>query len=163
MTTPQDSSSPGQPVSQYDDHRRPFLKALRYGAIGLLVVAVVSLAAWTFAQGMPGFWGALIGAAIGGGYVLLTAISVLVTTGQSMGVMGGVVLGGWLVKIVLVMLVLGVLDPLTFYHRGAMVITLIIALVVCIASEMWGLMSTRTTYVTPQAGDSDTIDRNYDQ
>ncbi len=149
MSTPSDSSAPAPKLSKYDDHRRPLFTALRNGAYALAVVAVVSVIAWSFAQGMPGFWGALIGAAIGGGYVLLTAVSVLATSGQSIGMIGAVVLGGWLVKIALVLMILMILDPLTFYHRGAMVITLIIALVVCIIAEMVGVLRTRTTYVTP--------------
>ena len=140
--------------SKYDDHRRPLFKALRNGAYALGVVALVSVIAWSFAEGMPGFWGALIGAAIGGGYVLLTAVSVLATSGQSIGMIGAVVLGGWLVKVVLVLMILMLLDPLTFYHRGAMVITLIIALVVCIIAEMVGVLRTRTTYVTPVSGNT---------
>lgn len=154
MSTPSESpapASPGPKPSKYDDHRRPLFKALRNGTYALAVVAVVSVIAWSFAQGMPGFWGALIGAAIGGGYVLLTAVSVLATSGQSIGTIGAVVLGGWLVKIVLVLMILVILDPLTFYHRGAMVLTLIIALVVCIVAEMFGILRTRTTYVTPQS------------
>ncbi|MDR7329113.1 hypothetical protein [Corynebacterium guangdongense] len=155
MTTPSDSSSPapapsGPTPSKYDDHRRPLFTALRNGAYALGVVAVVSVIAWSFAEGSPGFWGALIG----GGYVLLTAVSVLATSGQSIGTIGAVVLGGWLVKVVLVLLILMLLDPLTFYHRGAMVITLIVALVVCIIAEMVGVLRTRTTYVTPVSGNT---------
>ncbi|HZK31856.1 MAG TPA: hypothetical protein VFC72_02980 [Corynebacterium sp.] len=136
------------PKSKYDDHRRPLLRALKYGGIGLVIVTLISLAAWGAAQGLPGIWGVLIGAAIGGGYVLLTALSVLVTANTSTGAAGAIVLGGWLVKLVLVMIIFIALDGLTFYHQWAFVVTLLVALIVVMVAELWGLITTNVTYTS---------------
>ncbi|AGS34622.1 hypothetical protein B841_05745 [Corynebacterium maris DSM 45190] len=136
------------PKSKYDDHRRPLLRALKYGTIGLVIVTVISLAAWGGAQGLPGIWGVLIGAAVGGGYVLLTALSILVTANTSTGATGAIVLGGWLVKLVLVMIIFIALDGLTFYHQWAFVVTLLVALIVVMVAELWGLITTNVTYTS---------------
>ncbi|MDO5453567.1 MAG: hypothetical protein Q4F37_01105 [Corynebacterium sp.] len=124
------------------------MRALKYGTIGLVVVTVISLAAWGGAQGLPGIWGVLIGAAVGGGYVLLTAVSILVTANTSTGATGAIVLGGWLVKLVLVMMIFIALDGLTFYHQTAFVVTLLVALIVVMAAELWGLITTNVTYTS---------------
>lgn len=157
MSTPSENPAPetgsplggaAAPKSKYDDHRRPLLRALKYGTIGLVVVTVISLAAWGGAQGLPGIWGVLIGAAVGGGYVLLTAGSILVTANTSTGATGAIVLGGWLVKLVLVMMIFIALDGLTFYHQTAFVVTLLVALIVVMAAELWGLITTNVTYTS---------------
>ncbi|WP_041632129.1 hypothetical protein [Corynebacterium maris] len=124
------------------------MRALKYGTIGLVIVTVISLAAWGGAQGLPGIWGVLIGAAVGGGYVLLTALSILVTANTSTGATGAIVLGGWLVKLVLVMIIFIALDGLTFYHQWAFVVTLLVALIVVMVAELWGLITTNVTYTS---------------
>lgn len=131
----------------YDDHRRPLLRALRLGGWALLALTVVSLAGWGAARGLPGIWGVLVGAAIGGGFVLLTAASVLVTSNTSPTTTGAVVLGGWLVKLLVVILLLRWLRTLSFYDSTALGVTVIVALVVVLASETWGVITSRVTYV----------------
>lgn len=156
MTTPSDpaSTAPGsassesQPISKYDDQRRPLIRGLKFGLIGLVAVTVLSLIGWGWAQGMPGIWGVLMGAAIGGGYVLLTALSVLITANTSTGFTGAVVLGGWLVKLAAVLLILVMIEGLTFYHTTAFVVTLLIALFVVIGTELWGVVSTNMTFTS---------------
>lgn len=135
----------------YDDHRRPLIRALKFGGIAVAVVTVLSLIGWGIAAGMPGVWGVLIGAAIGGGYVLLTALSVLVTANSSPTTTGAVLLGGWVFKLALVLFLFILLDPLTFYHRNAFVITLLVTMFISIFAELGGIMSTRSTFVTPEA------------
>lgn len=154
MTTPSDPTAPApgpgsgsaEPKSPYDDHRRPILRGVKFGVIGLIIVTVASLAIWGWLQGLPGIWGVLMGAAIGGGYVLLTALSVLITANTSTGFTGVVVLGGWLVKLAAVLLIFVAIDGLTFYHTTAFVVTLLIALFVVIGSELYGVISTNVTF-----------------
>lgn len=74
-----DSADVAKPMSKYDDPRIPLLAAARSGAIALAVLTVGSLLVWGGKDGMPGVWGVLLGAGIGGGFVLLTVVSVLVT------------------------------------------------------------------------------------
>lgn len=143
MTTP--DTTPER--SEYDDPRRPLLRAVRFGSIALAVLTVISLAAWGGMRDLPGIWGVLIGAAIGGGFVLLTAASVLLTSSTNPATTGAVVLGSWLLKIVVLIVILALIRDMEFYDRMALLVTLILALVVVLATEVWGVITAKVTYV----------------
>nr|WP_231375752.1 hypothetical protein [Corynebacterium aquatimens] len=122
-------------------------RALKLGALALAAVTIVSLIGWFAARGMPGLWGVVLGAGIGGGFVLLTVISVLLTSKTDPATTMTVVLGSWLVKVVVLLVVLLILRGMTFYDTLALGVTLIAALVVVLGSETWGVMTTRSRYV----------------
>lgn len=143
-----DDQAKDNTASKYDDHRRPMLRALKLGGLGLVGVSLVSIALWSLLRGMPGFWAVLLGAAIGGGFVLLTAISVLASSNLSPASTGAVVLGSWLVKIACLMFILHLLKDQTFYDKTAFVVTLLVALLVTLGSEVWGVVSSKATYVS---------------
>lgn len=134
-------------ASDVDDPRRPLVRAFRLGSWALLALTVVSLAGWGAARGLPGLWAVVMGAAIGGGFVLLTALSVLATSGTSPANTMAVVLGGWLVKVVALIIILLVIRDLDFYDHRAFGVTTILALVIVLAVEAWGVVTTRVTYV----------------
>ena len=126
------------------------MRAVKFGALALAALTVISLVVWGLVGGAPGLWGVVIGAAIGGGFVLLTALSVLLTAGTSPSTTMAVVLGGWLLKIVLLVIVLLFIRDLDFFHRGALLTTVVLALVAVLGAEVWATVSTRTTYVSSQ-------------
>lgn len=146
MSTP-DTAPDSAPRSEYDDPRRPLLRAVRFGTIALVVITIISLAVWGGTRDLPGIWGVLIGAAIGGGFVLLTAASVLFTSSTNPATTGAVVLGSWLLKIVVLIVVLALIRDLTFYDRTALMVTTVLALIVVLATEVWGVITARVTYV----------------
>ncbi|WP_047241364.1 hypothetical protein [Corynebacterium epidermidicanis] len=123
------------------------MRAIRFGSIALLVVTLVSLVGWGYLRELPGIWGVLIGAAIGGGFVLLTAMSVLMTASTTPATTGAVVLGGWLLKIVVLLIAMYVLAGQTFYDRMAFFVTVVLALIVVLGTEVWGVITSRVTYV----------------
>lgn len=143
-----DHSVVGNSPSEFDDPRRPLVRAVRFGAIALVGITIVSLIAWGALRGLPGLWGVLIGAAIGGGFVLLTALSVLVTSNTTPANTAAVVLGGWLVKIVLLIGVLVVIRDMEFYDTAALFVTVVAALLVVLGTEVWGIITARVTYVS---------------
>ena len=132
----------------YDDHRRPLVRALRLGSSALLVVTIVSLMSWGGYQGLPGIWGVLIGAAIAGGFLLVTVASVLLTASTTPTTTGAVVLGTWLMKVIVVLMVLVLIRDLTFYSHVAFFATLLVALIVVLATEAYGVMTSRVTYLS---------------
>ena len=134
-------------ISEFDDHRRPLQRALKFGSIALIVFTLISLAIWGATRGVPGVWGDVIGAAGVGGLVLLTARSVLFTANSNVTTTGAVVLGGWLLKIVILIIVLAVIKDMTFYDNTALFVTVVIALVVVLLTEVWGVVTSRVTYV----------------
>lgn len=128
----------------------PMRAAVRKGALSLLGVTAVSLVLWGVVSGVPGLWGAGIGAAMGGVFVLITAIVVLATAGQTPATTGAAVLGSWLLKIVVAIGVMVVLRSMTFYDRPALVMTLVLAMVVVLAAETRAVLTTRVPYVDPE-------------
>lgn len=143
--TPDASAAPK--LSEFDDHRRPLQRAVKLGTVALIVLTVISLAVWGGLRDLPGIWGVLIGAAIGGGFVILTALSVLITSNTDAATTGAIVLGSWLLKIVVLIIVLVVIRDMQFYDSVALFVTVILALIVVLAMEVWGVMTSRVTYI----------------
>nr|WP_232958886.1 hypothetical protein [Corynebacterium marambiense] len=124
------------------------IHAARLGAVSLAVTTLLLGALWSAVDGMPGLWGVLTGSAVGGGFLLVTVLSVLVTSGHSPSTTAAVVLGSWLVKLVVLLVVLFVLRDLDFYSRRALFAAVVVAMVAVIGSETWGIVRSRTTYVS---------------
>ncbi len=149
---PQNPATPQTPpdkpgVSEFDDHRRPLLRAVKFGSIALIVITLISLAVWGGLRDLPGIWGVLIGAALGGGFVLLTALSVLITSNTDAATTGAIVLGSWLLKIVVLIAVMAIIKNMEFYDTMALFVTVVLALIVVLAVEVWGVITARVTYV----------------
>lgn len=138
----------GASTSSFDDPRVPLQRALRLGSIALAIIAVLSLAIWGGVRGLPGIWGVVIGAAIGGGFVLITAALVLFTAKSAPSTTMAVVLGGWLIKVVLLIIVLMIIRDLEFYDTMAMFITVVLAMIAVLGTEVWGIITSRVTYIS---------------
>ena len=121
------TTQPTSNVSEFDDHRRPLQRAIRFGSLALLTVSVVSLSIW--------------------GSVLVTANTTPSTT-------GAVVLGSWLLKIVVLLGGLMVIRGMTFYDRWAFVVTTTLVLIAVLSVEVWSVITSRVTYVQPSAESS---------
>ncbi len=64
----------------------------------------------------------------------------------------------WLLKLILAIVVMALLKPLDFYSKGALVLTIVFALVIVLGAETYGgVVSQRALYVVP---DSDDAERN---
>ena len=133
-------------------HTAGLRKAVRLGVLALLGLAVVSAGVWTLVDGSPGLWGALMGAAIGGAFVLTTAIVVIATARSAPQTTAAVLLGTWLIKLVVAIGVVAGIDRFDFYSRPAFAVTIILALVVVLAGETWAILKTRAPYVEPTTG-----------
>jgi hypothetical protein len=118
----------------------PVLRAALIGgaAVGGAAVVVAAIAGFVVAQ-TPGLWSGVIGALVGMIFPALTAVSILVANrwyGKPafLQVFFGIVMGGWVIKFILVialLLVLGQLEwvvPLVFYI--SLVVTAVASLVV---------------------------------
>lgn len=121
---------------------------MKYGWWALVVITIASLALWGGLRGLPGIWGVLLGAAVGGGFVLATALSVLMTSNTTPATTVAVVLGGWLVKIMVLLVVLFIIRHMYFYDHVAMFVTVLCALVAVLATEVWGIVTSNVTYTS---------------
>ena len=109
---------------QFDNQKTVFTKVLKLGAILISSIAIVGGTVAFFAAGLPGLFGALIGSAIALIFVSLTALSVLVGSRLSLGGFYGVVLGGWLLKMVSFIVAISAINRLDGLNRVALFVTL---------------------------------------
>lgn len=129
------------------DSLAPLKNGLRYGLLGLLALTLIGLVVWWPIAGLPGVWGVLIGAAVGGSFILLTVVTIMATTKLSPSVTMAAVMGSWFVKMVVVLVVMAILSNMTFYSKGALVSMLIGAIIAVLGSEVWGVLTTRAPYI----------------
>lgn len=134
-------------ASDASGHRQPLIRALKVAGWALVALTVVSLMAWGAARDLPGIWAVLMGVAVGGGFVLATAATVLATANSTPTTTMAVVLGGWLVKVGLLAVFLMWIRGFDFYDHRAFGVTTLAALAVALAAETWGVITTRTTYL----------------
>lgn len=127
----------------------PLRAAIRYGVAGLVLVTVVAVPAAAWAAGSRGAYGALLGAAIGGAYILTTALTVLLGARLAPSTAGLLVLGGWVLKMLVVLVVAAALIRLDFYAPMALFLTVVAALVVVIGAELAGVIRTKVPYTHP--------------
>lgn len=148
--TNQDSSPELPPVEDdpgIGDSRRPLLRAARGGAIALAVITVLSLALWGAVRDLSGLYGALIGAAIGGGFMLVTVFIVLASAKTSPQMTMGLILGSWVAKAAILLVVLLALKDKTFYDATALGVTVILVLVAILATETLAVTRTNLMYI----------------
>nr|WP_206040302.1 hypothetical protein [Rhodococcus sp. HNM0563] len=138
------------------DSAAPMRAAVRYGVLGLLALTVIASVIGYFVADLPGVWGALIGAAVGGGFILFTALGVLLTAKLPAMTAGAVLLGTWLLKLILAIVVMVLLEPLDFYDKGALVLTIVFALIIVLGAETYGVLSQRALYVEPHSSGDET-------
>jgi hypothetical protein len=110
---------------KFDNAQSVFTKVLKLGSLLIASIAVLGSVIGFFAAGLPGLFGALAGAAIALIFVSLTAISVLVGSRLSLGGFYGVVLGGWILKLVLFVIAISVLKSIEGLNGVAVFATLV--------------------------------------
>ncbi|WP_137875727.1 hypothetical protein [Rhodococcus sp. Q] len=138
------------------DPSAPLRAAVRWGVVGLIALAVVGSIVASLLAGWAGLWGALIGVAVGGGFVLCTALAVLFTEKMPPATSGLILLGSWLLKMILAVVVLGVLKGMDFYSKGALVAVMVLALIIVLGAETIGLVRVKVPYVDSTDPESDT-------
>jgi hypothetical protein len=126
----------------------PLRAALRYGLVGLVVLTVLAVAIAGAVSGVSGVWGALLGAAIGGGFILTTAAVVLFGAKLPPTTAGLVMLVSWAGKLLVAMVVIAILNQFDFYDRVALFLTVIGALVIVLGAETYGVLRQKVPYVT---------------
>ncbi|MFF0815658.1 hypothetical protein ACFYVR_10975 [Rhodococcus sp. NPDC003318] len=137
------------------DPSAPLRAAVRWGLIGLVALAVVGSVVAALFAGWAGLWGALIGVAVGGGFILCTALAVLFTEKLPPATSGLILLGSWLLKMLIAIVVLGLLKGLDFYSKPALVIVIVLSLVIVLGAETYGLLRVKVPYVDSAEPKSD--------
>ena len=151
---PVEHGAAGQPTRDESiAAERSILRAAgRDGLILVVGLAVLGSIAGYLIAGMPGVWGALIGAALAGLFCGGTVLSMQLSVGKGATAMGAVVMGGWLVKIVILIAVLAVLSRQDFYDRWLLMAVVMIGAIGSAVLDYRAVKSGRLPYVQPSAG-----------
>ncbi|GAA5068319.1 hypothetical protein [Nocardia callitridis] len=132
----------------------PLKAALRYGLIGLGVLVVLAVAIGTAVSGVPGLWGGLLGALIGGGFILTTVAAVLFGSKLPPSTAGMVVLASWAGKMLVAVVIIAILNRFDFYDRVVLFLTVVGALLIVLGAETYGVLRQKVPTVTvPEADD----------
>lgn len=128
-------------------------RALRYGAIVAVAVAVVAGTIGWATSGLPGLLGGLSGAALSAVFLGLTAVSILIAGRVTRGDAGnpaffGIVLGVWVLKLVafvvaaIFMRAWDAVDPVVFFWA------VIAAVIGTLVGDIVALVRTRIPYAS---------------
>ncbi|PZE28865.1 MULTISPECIES: hypothetical protein [unclassified Curtobacterium] len=143
------------------DHVRPvFRRILVQGAVLAVVLAVVGGVVGLLVAGGPGLAGGLVGAVMSVVFLGLTAASVLVALRVSRGQMisgafFGIVMGTWLVKFILFVVILAVLRDQDWVDRVVMAIAIIVGIVGSLVIDVSAVARARVPIDVPLPGDRD--------
>lgn len=155
MTAPQDGAPaprptgpPAQPTST------PVLKdVLKYGLVLALVIAVVGALLGGIFAGWIGVTSALIGTVIAAVFLSITALSILIANrfiGSDLfvGLFFGIVLGGWIVKFVLFLVLAILLRDQPWINPTVLFLSLIAGVIGSLVVDMIVVFRSRVPYVS---------------
>ncbi|ERK73153.1 MULTISPECIES: hypothetical protein [Leifsonia] len=146
--TPQPTGPPAQPTST------PVLKdVLKYGLILALVIAVVGALLGGIFAGWIGVTSALIGTVIAAVFLSITALSILIANrfiGSDLfvGLFFGIVLGGWIVKFVLFLVLAILLRDQPWINPTVLFLSLIAGVIGSLVVDMIVVFRSRVPYVS---------------
>lgn len=126
-------------------------RILRAGAVTLALAAPVCAAGGWLYSGGYGLWGALAGLAVPVLFYLVTVLAALGTSRMPVTLLGPVVLGSWLLKLVLMIVALSVLKRFDFFDESVFATVAIAGTVGFLALETVVVIWSRVPYVEPAA------------
>ena len=131
--------------------RAVFRRALRDMLILVAGLAVVGVVVGALVSDPPsaGVWGAVIGVGLTLLFSGTTVVSMLRTTSASPSAMMATILGTWLVKMVVLIVILAVLQEQTFYDRTVLVVVLLAGVLGSIYLDYRAVARGRVPYVQP--------------
>lgn len=114
-------------------------------------LAVLGSLVGLLVAGLPGLWGALIGAALAAFFCATTVWSMLYTVGKGPTAMGAVVMGSWLAKMVVLIVVLVIITQFDFYDRVVLFVVLLLGAVGSALLDYRAVRNGRLPYVEPES------------
>lgn len=120
-------------------------------------VAVVGALIGFLVAGLPGVWGALVAAALGLLFTVTTVATLRLVAGRGPELLQIVIFGGWVLKMVLVVVVMLWLRDLDFYDRGVLFGTLVAVVLGAVAVEIVTVVTARLPYVDVEMPDVSSV------
>lgn len=124
----------------------PMRRVLRVGVLTALIALPVSMVLGQVIAGTAGVWGAAIGMGIAVGFFAITVAVALGTASMDVTALGAAVLGSWLVKMILLIVVLALLRDADFYSRPVLFAALLIGTIGALVLEAVVVTRTRVPY-----------------
>lgn len=120
-----------------------FGKALKLSALLVVSVAVICSIIGFLVVGIGGLWTALIGSAIALVFTSLTVLSVLFGARLPLGGFYGLVLGGWLLKVVLFAVLMAALQRMDFIHGPTLFFAIVLSVLGSLGIDSWVVLRSR--------------------
>ncbi len=135
-----------------DPLRAVFQRSLRELLWATLAIGALGAVVGYLVAGTPGVVGALLGVGVGLLLCGTTVGSMLVTARRPPAVLGAVVLGAWLVKMLLIVVVLAVLQGKDFYDKYVFAAVLVLIALTSMAIDVRAVLQGRIPNVEAAPG-----------
>ncbi len=146
MTSPSDQQAPG-PTGLVVPMRR----VVRVGAWAFAGALPLSVLLGFLVAGPAGAWGALIGMGLAAGFFAMTLAVALGSASLQVSALGAAVLGSWVMKMLLLIVVLAMLRRADFYSRPVLFVSLLVGTVGALVLEAVVVTRTRVPYTEVDA------------
>lgn len=142
---PEFDPAPGPDTAAEDGAlvRAMFRSILVRGAWVVAVLAVVGCAVGYLVAGMPGLWGALMGVALAGAYLLTTVVVMILTAEASVNTASTAIIAAWVVKVLITLILLLVVRGRDFFDPVVFFGVIVVAVVATSLVEVLGVMRAR--------------------
>lgn len=127
----------------------PMRRVLRVGLVASLVALPVAVLLGYVVAGAAGAWGAAIGMGIAVGFFAITVGVALGTASMDATALGASVLGSWLIKMILLIVVLVLLRDADFYSRPVLFLALLVGTIGTLVIEALVVTRTQVPYTEP--------------
>lgn len=118
-------------------------KALKLSAVLVVAVAALCSLVGFLIVGIEGVLTALLGAAIALVFTSMTLLSVLFGARLPLGGFYGLVLGGWLLKVVLFAVLLAALQRMEFIHGPTLFFAIVLSVLGSLGIDSWVVLRSR--------------------
>ena len=155
---PTEPGVPAVPNAHADalDHQRSaadavFRTALRDMLVLLGLLTILGLGLGGITAGTRGLWGALIGVGLALVFSGTTVVSMLRTSGSNLQTLAAVVMGAWLAKVLVVIVVLALLQDKEFYSKPVLAVVLLVGVLGSALLDYRAVSRGRVPYVEPSS------------
>lgn len=123
-------------------------KILLWGGLLALVLVVVGSIVGYAVAGWAGVAGALIGTAMAVVFLAITALSILIATRYGLAVFFGIVMGAWILKFILFLVLVFLLKDQAWLQPTVMFVCLVVAVVGTLVVDVVVIARSRMPYVS---------------
>ena len=127
-----------------------FRAALRATGAMLVVLVVLGVGIGALVAGVPGVWGAVLGVAITLLFSGTTILSMMYTADKSPSTTMAVVLGAWIAKMAVLIVIFATVGQMDFYHRTIFAAVVLVGVVGSAALDMYSVIKGREPYTSPR-------------